>query len=181
MTDQTLLGSYDYRLVVLSVLIAILASYTALDLAGRVTASRGWPRLAWLISGAISMGTGIWSMHYIGMLAFSLPVQIQYDWRTALLSLFAGVFSSVVALVVVSRQKMGPLSTLAGSIFMGSGIVAMHYIAMFSMRLAAMCRYSPLLVALSVLLAIAGSWTALMLPASPSMKSGGASNALPVP
>ena len=58
---------------------------------------------------------------------------------------------------------MGPLSTLAGSIFMGSGIVAMHYLAMFSMRLAAMCRYSPLLVALSVLLAIAGSWTALML------------------
>ncbi len=163
MTDQTLLSSYDHRLVVLSVLIAILASYTALDLAGRVTASRGWPRLAWLISGAISMGTGIWSMHYIGMLAFSLPVQIQYDWRTALLSLFAGVFSSVVALVVVSRQKMGPLSTLAGSIFMGSGIVAMHYIAMFSMRLAAMCRYSPLLIALSVLLAIAGSWTALML------------------
>jgi NO-binding membrane sensor protein with MHYT domain len=163
MTDQTLLGSYDYRLVVLSVLIAILASYTALDLAGRVTASWGWPRLAWLISGATSMGTGIWSMHYVGMLAFGLPVQIQYDWPTALLSLFAGIFSSVVALVVVSRQKMGPLSTLAGSIFMGSGIVAMHYIAMFSMRLAAMCRYSRLLVALSVLLAIAGSWTALSL------------------
>ena len=80
MTDQTLLGSYDYRLVVLSVLIAILASYTALDLAGRVTASWGWPRLAWLISGATSMGAGIWSMHYIGMLAFGLPVQIQYDW-----------------------------------------------------------------------------------------------------
>src|SRR6202023_3526056 len=68
-----------------------------------------------------------------------------------------------LSLVVVSRQKMEPLSTLAGSIFMGSGIVAMHYIAMFSMRLAAMCRYSPLLVALSVLLAIAGSWTALLL------------------
>ena len=75
MTDQTLLGSYDYRLVVLSVLIAILASYTALDLAGRVTASWGWPRLAWLISGATSMGIGIWSMHYIGMLAFGLPVR----------------------------------------------------------------------------------------------------------
>ena len=163
MTDQTLLGSYNHHLVVLSVLIAILSSYTALDLAGRVTASWGWPRLAWLISGATSMGAGIWSMHYIGMLAFGLPVQIQYDWPTALLSLLASIFSSVVALIVVSRQKMGPLSTLAGSIFMGSGIVAMHYIAMFSMRVAAMCRYSPFLVALSVLLAIAGSWTALLL------------------
>ncbi len=163
MTDQTLLGSYDHRLVVLSVLIAILSSYTALDLAGRVTASWGWPRLAWLISSATSMGAGIWSVYYIGILAFGLPVQIQYDWPTALLSLLAGIFSSGVALIVVSRQKMGPLSTLAGSIFMGSGIVAMHYIAMFSMRVAAMCRYSPLLVALSVVLAIAGSWTALLL------------------
>jgi NO-binding membrane sensor protein with MHYT domain/serine phosphatase RsbU (regulator of sigma subunit) len=163
MTDQTLLGSYDHRLVVLSVLIAILASYTALDLAGRVTASRGWPRRAWLISGATSMGAGIWSMHYIGMLAFRLPVPIRYDWPTALLSLFAGIFSSVVALVIVSRQKMGLLSTLAGSIFMGGSIVAMHYIAMFSMRLAVMCRYSPSLVALSVLLAIGGSSTALWL------------------
>ncbi len=158
-----MLGSYDHRLVVLSVLIAILASYTALDLAGRVTASRGRARLVWLIGGATSMGIGIWSMHYIGMLAFGLPVPIQYDWPTALLSLFAGIFSSLVALVVVSRQKMGFLSTLTGSIFMSGGIVAMHYIAMFSMRLAAMCRYSPLLVALSVLLAIAGSWTALLL------------------
>jgi hypothetical protein len=80
------------------------------------------------------MGIGIWSMHYIGMLAFGLPVPIQYDWPTALLSLFAGIFSSLVALVVVSRQKMGPLSALVGSVFMGGGIVAMHYIAMFSMR-----------------------------------------------
>lgn len=62
MTDQTLLGSYDYRLVVLSVLIAILASYTALNLAGRVTAFRGWGRLAWLTGGATSMGMGIWSL-----------------------------------------------------------------------------------------------------------------------
>jgi serine phosphatase RsbU (regulator of sigma subunit) len=102
-------------------------------------------------------------MHYIGMLAFGLPLPIQYDWPTTLLSLFAGIFSSLVALVVVSRQKMGPLSALVGSVFMGGGIVVMHYIAMFSMRLAAMCRYSPLLVALSVLLAVAGSWTALLL------------------
>lgn len=87
MADQTLLGSYAYGPVVLSVLIAITASYTALDLAGRVTASRGRARLVWLIGGATSMGIGIWSMHFIGMLAFSLPVPIRYDWPTVLLSL----------------------------------------------------------------------------------------------
>jgi PAS domain S-box-containing protein len=160
---QTLPGSYDYGLVVLSVLIAILASYTALDLAGRVTVSRGRAGLVWLTGGATSMGIGIWSMHYIGMLAFSLPVSIQYDWPAVLLALLAGVFASVVSLFVVSRQKMGPLRALAGSVFMGGAIVALHYIAMNAMRLAAMCRYSPFLVALSVLMAIAGSWTALWL------------------
>ena len=153
MTDQTLPGSYDYRLVFLSVLIAILASYTALDLAGRVTVSRGRARLVWLTGGAASMGIGIWSMYYIGMLAFSLAVSIQYDWPAVLLSLLAGVFASVVSLFVVSRQKMGPLRALAGSVCMGGAIVALHYIAMSSMRVAAMCHYSPLLVALSVLLA----------------------------
>jgi two-component system sensor histidine kinase/response regulator len=163
MTDQTLLGSYDYRLVVLSVLIAILASYTALDLAGRVTAFRGWGRLAWLTGGATSMGIGIWSAHYIAMLAFSLPVPIQYDWPLVLLSLLAGVFSSVVALFVISQRTMGLLRALAGSIFMGGGIVALHYIAMSSMRLAAMCHFSSVLVGLSVLNAITGSCMALWL------------------
>ena len=69
-------GSYDHLVVVLSVLIAVLASYAALDLAERVTAARGAIRLAWLISGATAMGIGIWSMHFTGMLAFRLPVKI---------------------------------------------------------------------------------------------------------
>ena len=68
-------ATYDYRLVSLSVVIAIFASYTALDLAGRVTATRDQARLAWLIGGATAMGTGIWSMHYTGMLAFRKPVR----------------------------------------------------------------------------------------------------------
>ena len=163
MGEQTLLGAYDYRVVVLSVLIAILASYTALDLGGRVTSSRGWARLAWLVGGGTSMGIGIWSMHFIGMLAFSLPIPIQYDWPTVLLSLLAGVFAALVALFVVSRRKMGWPRALAGSIFMGGAIVALHYIAMYAMRVAAICHFSPLLVTLSVLLAISGSWVALWL------------------
>src|SRR5690349_9813700 len=107
MPGQTLPISYDYGLVVLSILIAILGSYTALDLGGRVTSARGTARLPWLIGGGLSLGTGIWSMHYVGMLAFRLPIPIQYDWRVVLLSLLAGLFASLVALFVVSRREMG--------------------------------------------------------------------------
>src|SRR5580704_14913695 len=102
-----LVGSYDYRLVALSVLIAMLASYAALDLAGRVTASHGKLRFLWLLGGSAAMGMGIWSMHYIGMLAYSLPVTVFYDWPTVLLSLLAAVFASAIALFIVSRQRMG--------------------------------------------------------------------------
>jgi two-component system, sensor histidine kinase and response regulator len=102
-------------------------------------------------------------MHYTGMLAFSLPIPIEYDWPTVLLSLLAGVLSSGFALLVVSRQRMGWTRALGASIFMGGGIVALHYTAMAAMRLSAMCHYSPPLVALSVVLAIACSLIALRL------------------
>src|SRR5271168_962128 len=101
-TSGLLAGSYDYRLVALSVLIAILASYAALDLAGRVTAARGRARSIWLTGGAGAMGLGIWSMHYIGMLAYHLPVTVRYDWPTVLVSLQAAILASGIALLVVS-------------------------------------------------------------------------------
>jgi PAS domain S-box-containing protein len=158
-----MIGSYDYRLVVLSVLIAIFASYAALDLAGRTTASRGRIRLAWLAGGAAAMGLGIWSMHYIGMLAFVLPVPVLYDWPTVLVSFLAAVFASGVALFVVSRSKMGWGRALGGSAIMGSGIATMHYIGMSAMRLNAECHYDPVLWISSVILAIVISLVALWL------------------
>src|ERR1700736_3508558 len=106
MTHQVLVGWYDYRLDFLSVIIAILAAYTALDLGERVTAARVWARLYWLLGGAASMGIGIWSMHYIGMLAFSLPVPVLYDWPVVLVSLVSAIFAAAVALFVVSRKHM---------------------------------------------------------------------------
>ncbi len=156
-------GSYDYRLVTLSVLIAVFASYAALDLAGRVTSANGRVRLLWLSGGAFAMGIGIWSMHYIGMLALRLPIPVQYDWPTVLLSLLAAILASSIALFVVSRQKMGLVRALVGSLFMGGGIAAMHYTGMAAMRLPAMCHYSPGLVTLSVVLAIVISFVALLL------------------
>jgi two-component system, sensor histidine kinase and response regulator len=156
-------GSYDYRLVALSVLIAICAAYAALDLAARTTAATGRVRIIWLAGGATAMGLGIWSMHYVGMLAFSLPVTVLYDWPTVLLSLMAAIFASAVALFVVSRRKMGWSRALVGSAIMGFGISTMHYTGMAAMRLAAMCSYDPLLLILSVVFAIVISLLALWL------------------
>ncbi len=159
--ESTLVGSYDYRLVVVSVVISVVASYSALDLAARVTAAQGRVRMAWLTGGAAAMGIGIWSMHYIGMLAFRLPIRILYDWPTVLLSLLAAIFASGVALYVVSRQHMFWFQALAGGTVMGGGIAAMHYIGMAAMRMPAMCAYSPRLVILSVALAVVISLAAL--------------------
>jgi PAS domain S-box-containing protein len=155
--------SYNQGLVALSVLIAILASYAALDLAGRTTAARGFRRAIWLTGGATAMGLGIWAMHYIGMLAFHLPVPVLYDVPTVLISLLAAILASAVALFVVSRTRLTVPSVVAGSIVMGSGIAAMHYIGMAAMRLPAMHHYDSRLVALSVALAIGISMVALIL------------------
>ena len=158
-----LIGIYDYRLVALSVLISTLASFAALDLSGRVTASRGSVRSTWLMGGAVAMGIGIWSMHYIGMLAYTLPVPVFYHLPTVLLSLLAAIVASAIALFFVSRNQMGSLRIGIGALLMGSGIATMHYVGMDAMRLPAVCRYSVGLVALSVVLAVVISLVALWL------------------
>src|SRR5258707_12351393 len=161
MAAVNLIGSYNYALVALSVLIAMFASYAALDLAGRVTAAGGWTRSLWLLGGAGAMGTGIWSMHYIGMLAFSLSIPVAYHWPTVLLSLLAAILASIIALGVASRQKMGASRAVAGSALMGAGIAGMHYIGMAAMRLPAVCQFNSFLVVLSVVLAVLISFAAL--------------------
>jgi PAS domain S-box-containing protein len=156
-------GLYDYRLVVFSVLLAILASYVALDLAARVTVARGRARHAWLAGGAISMGFGIWSMHFVGMLAFRLPTPVRYFLPTVLLSLLAAILASAVALYLAGRRRFGRREALVGSLLMGGGIAAMHYLGMASMRLSAMCHYNPLLLWLSIAIAVLASFAALAL------------------
>ena len=152
---------FDFRLVVLSILIAILASYVALDLAVRVTAGRGIVRRAWLVGGAMSMGLGIWSMHFVGMLAFKLPIPVRYDLPTVLLSLLAAILASAVALYVVSGKRFGRREALVGSLMMGGGIAAMHYLGMAAMRLPATCHYNPLLLGLSIVIAVVAALAAL--------------------
>jgi len=156
-------ATYDYRLVTLSVVIAIFASYAALELAGRVTAARNYARVAWLLGGACAMGTGIWSMHYTGMLAYRLPIPVYYHVPTVALSLLAAIFASFIALFVVSRQQLTTFRVLIGSMLMGAGIATMHYTGMAAMRLSAMHHYHHGLWTLSGVLAVLVSLAALWL------------------
>ncbi|HEV8456243.1 MAG TPA: MHYT domain-containing protein, partial [Gemmatimonadales bacterium] len=150
-------------MVVLSIVVAILASYTALDLAGRVAAARGWARIAWLGSGAIALGTGIWAMHFVAMLAFHLPVPIAYDIPLVVSSALAAFVASFLALFIASRRTLtaGPLCLVG--VCMGAGISVMHYTGMAAIRTAATLHYHANLVAASIAIAIIASMAALWL------------------
>jgi diguanylate cyclase (GGDEF)-like protein/PAS domain S-box-containing protein len=163
--DSTVMlhGSYDHGLVALSVMLAVSASYAALDLAGRVSSSQGRVRVFWLTAGAAAMGTGIWAMHYVGMLALNMPMPIYYNLPTVVISLLAAIAASGVALVVVGRPQMSFGQEIAGSVIMGGGIAAMHYIGMAAMRCSAAITYDHRIVALSIVLAVGTSLVALIL------------------
>lgn len=162
-TNTAMTTSYDYFEVALSVLIAVSASYAALDLAARVTAAKNWVRFSWLAGGGTAMGIGIWSMHFTGMLAFRLPVPISYHWPIVLLALLIGIVSSGFALHAVSREKLSATQAFVGSLIIGSGIAALHYIGMAAMRMSAIMRFNLLIVVLAVALAIMFSLVALLL------------------
>jgi two-component system, sensor histidine kinase and response regulator len=159
--ESTLTATYDFRLVALSVVIAIFASYAALDLAGRVTAARDNARMAWLVGGAVAMGTGIWSMHYTGMLAYHLPIAVYYHIPTVILSLVAAIGASFIALLVVSRPHISLGHVAVGSLLMATGISSMHYTGMASMRMSAMHHWDSTFVVLSVVIALIVALAAL--------------------
>ncbi|MGA8201444.1 MAG: MHYT domain-containing protein, partial [Candidatus Sulfotelmatobacter sp.] len=155
--------SYDYGLVALSVVLAMFASYAALEIAGRVASSRGRLRALWLVGGAVVMGSGIWATHYVGMLALNMPVSVSYHLPTVILSLLAAIAASAVALFVVSRAKVSLWQEIGGSVVMGGGIAAMHYIGMAAMRCSAVIIYDPRIITLSIAVAIIVSFVALRL------------------
>ena len=154
-------GYYDLKLVALSLVIAIIASYTALELAGRVSQAEGRSSWFWLVGGAVSMGIGIWSMHFVGMLAFHLPIPVAYDAVTTMLSMAIAIVVSGPGLFVASRPALTGPNVTAGATLMGVGISAMHYTGMHAMRMSPPIEYhAPLFVA-SVVIAIVASLAAL--------------------
>src|SRR5215204_4768298 len=157
-------GTHDTTLVALSILIATAASYTALDLAGRIRASSGWACHAWLATSAVAMGGGIWSMHFVAMLAFSMPgMDVSYDVPLTALSLVVAILVTGIGLHAVSREKATPKILLFSGCFVGLGIVAMHYTGMAAMRMGAHVDYDTLWVAISVLIAVGAATVALWL------------------
>ena len=157
-------GQYDPLFVSISIFMALLSAFAAHDLAGRIGSSRTiFARLAWLLGAASAMGIGIWSMHFIGMLALRMPMLVLYDWPLVLLSLIVAIASTVVTLVIANRKLLGQYSTAVASLFMGGGIAGMHYIGMAAMHMPATTVYSTPLVTLSIVVAVLISYIALEL------------------
>jgi diguanylate cyclase len=155
-------SSYNFWLVGLSLLVASLASYVALDVSTRISqSSQGRQRFMWLAGGALAMGVGIWSMHFIGMLAFSLPVQIGYDFTITTVSLLIAIVVSYAALSVITRTTLSKRRLLAGGTLIGLGIASMHYLGMEAMRMMPGIRYKPGLFALSIAIAVGAATAAL--------------------
>jgi len=154
---------YTTSLVVLSFVIATLASYTALDVARKVRATQGQKKFGWLFVGSLAMGVGVWSMHFVGMIALKLPLPVAYNPIITVASSFAAIFASGVALLTISGKKLGVLRLLSSGIMMGTGVVAMHYGGMYAMNMAAHTSYDPLLLGISVVIALVASIAAMII------------------
>src|ERR1700733_2476138 len=154
---------YNHWLVGLSLVVAMLVSYTALRLASRVATSEGNGSRIWLGVGALAMGIGIWSMHFVGMLAFSLPISLSYDVPTTFASLAVAIVTSGFALGVSSGVKLTLPRLTLSALAMGFGIAAMHYLGMGAITIIPGIGYNWPLVALSFFIAITASFVALWL------------------
>ena len=156
-----LTGSYSPALVLISLLVAILASYTALDLSGRIATAKGRTVYLWMTGGALAMGIGVWSMHFIGMLAFRLPITLGYDIGITALSLLIAVLSSGFALWLVNQPRLPAWQLGFGALIMGAGISTMHYTGMAALRMMPGIDYDPTLFGVSLLIAVGASAAAL--------------------
>ncbi|HVT18331.1 MAG TPA: MHYT domain-containing protein [Thermoanaerobaculia bacterium] len=156
--------SYDMTLVVLSYVISVFGAYTALQLAVAIPGAKGNALWGWLGGAALAMGGGaIWSMHFIAMLAFRMPMQVGYDVALTLGSLLVAVAVTGVGLFIVGRGEPGFGRLLAAGTFTGLGVAAMHYTGMAAMVMPARLTYAPVPFALSLVIAIVASMAALWL------------------
>ena len=159
-----LLVTWDSVLVTVSLIVAFIAAFTALDTAGRVAVSRGCLAKMWLIGGGTAMGIGIWAMHFIGMLAMMMPMTMRYDITLTTVSLLVAILSAIFAFAQgVQGSHLTPRRLVRGTLILGSGVVAMHYIGMNALMIEPAIRWDMPLVALSVVIAYAASGAALWL------------------
>lgn len=158
-----LVSQYNQILVVISFVVAILAAYTALNMAARVAGSQGIAARVWLAGGGVSMGIGVWAMHFIGMLAMDLSMSMSYNAVLTVLSMVIAISSSMFALWLVSGEQLRLRRLLPGAVVMGTGIVAMHFTGMAALEVTPGIVWDKKWVAISVVIALAASLAALWL------------------
>ncbi len=156
-------GFYHSWIVALSVIVAMSVSYAALNLSAQVARSKGTSARPWLWGGAVTMGIGIWSMHFIGMMAFRLPIALSYDLTITALSLLLAIAASAFALSITSVKHISTARLMQSAVVLGAGISTMHYVGMSSITIQPGLEYDPLLFATSIVVAVAASFAALWL------------------
>lgn len=156
-------GSYNYYIVALSVLIAVLASYSALSITAKISLANGKTRFFWLLAGSLVMGNGIWSMHFVGMLAFHIHMTVSYDFWLTFGSLLVSVLSSFIAFFITAPRNINWYKIAGGGFIMGTGIVTMHYMGMEAMIMPVDIYYDKGLWILSAIIALIASYAALLL------------------
>jgi NO-binding membrane sensor protein with MHYT domain len=160
-------------LVCVSVAAAIVASYIALDLVHRSVGTADWRRRLWTAGAGVTMGLGIWLMHFIGMLALEMSMPVSYDGSLVILSLLAAVFGAGVSLTVVAHQQASRRRLIPAAAFMGFAIGAMHYLGMASMQMDASIHWNIPLVVLSLAIGFGASLFGLWLVVRVRMREAG--------
>jgi NO-binding membrane sensor protein with MHYT domain len=163
---EELKGLYNMKLVMLSYFVAVMASYVALDLTGRLRdhTNTRVESLLWVMGGAIAMGAGIWAMHFIGMLSFTIPgLTLEYDLFWTGLSLVVAILASGFALLLLRKSVINVLHLVAGGFILGLAIAAMHYTGMTGLLISLNISYLPVLFLISIIVAILASIAAIWL------------------
>ena len=158
-----LLISWDHSLVFVSIAVAVVGSYAALMHAQRMRDSTGKAALAWMMVGAITLGLAIWSMHFIGMLAFHLPIELNYDLTLTLLSGLPAIAAAFLGFYVLRKPVIATKNIILAGIMMGAGIAAMHYTGMAALKMSPSIEYNSAYIVLSVAIAIVAAWGALFM------------------
>ena len=146
--------TYDPFLVTLSWVVAIIAAYAAVGIAHRLKRTTGADRQRWQLGGAAAFGFGVWAMHFIGMTALRVPVQVNYDPAITALSVVFALFAGWVAIGVIGQEKVRLPQILLGGTLLGAGIGAMHYTGMYAMKMEAGLSFDPILFGASVVVAV---------------------------
>ena len=155
--------SWNGNLIVLSVLIAMFGSFTALSHAERMRESTGYQAMAWMVAGGLTLGMAVWSMHFIGMLAFHLPVPIAYDSRLTFISVVPAIAAALLGFYLLRSPKLQLKRIVIGGLFMGLGITVMHYTGMSALKMQPEISYNPTILTLSVVIAITAAIGALLI------------------